>query len=399
MKILPKVKNLICITSHPKGCKENIATSVRYIKKHTNYTKEKKTILIIGASTGYGLATRLVATFGYKAKTIGIIHEKQNKKTKPATAGWYNTAFLEHVAKKNNIYAKSINIDAYSQEAKIKVIEIIKKELSGKIDLLFYSIASSKRYDQKTNKTYKSSLKPVDTIYKCKTLDIYNKKLKTTIIEPATKDEINNTIKVMGGEDWEIWINYLIKENVLNENFKTIAYSYNGSKITNKIYKNGTIGLAKKNLKKIMYNLNKKLTKKCNGRAYISINTATLTQASIAIPTVSLYIPILNKILKKKYIYENSIDQILKLFKLINNKKTLPNIIRLDNFELREDIQYKINLILKKINTKTLNKYLNLEETKIEFYKLFGFANRKINYSLDSNINILIPSIINKTKN
>jgi len=370
--INPKIKGYICINSNPYGCNNNIQKQIKYIKKNIIYNKDiyNKNIIIIGSSTGYGLTTRLITTFAYKAKVLGLFLEK-NKNNKTASTGWYNTSYLEKKTHKMNLYTKSINNNSFCNSTKIKTVNIIKKNFKKKIDLLIYSLASPKRIDPISKKIYKSELKPTEKKIKIKNINIIKEKIIYKKINKATNIDIFNTKKVMGGEDWELWINILIKNNLLNKNFKTVAYSYNGPRITHNIYKKGTIGLAKKHLENTTYRINKKLKKKYNGTAYISINQAIITQASLAIPSVALYLSLLNKI--KKY---NEFNQIFKLLNIIT-KKNKSNIIKLDNIELNTYIQNKINYNLNHINNNNIYKFINIIKIKKIFYKLFGFNFKK----------------------
>ncbi len=375
MIIIPKFKNYICTTSCPSGCRENIKEYISYIreiyKKEKNY---KKNALIIGSSTGYGLITRLILSFGLKCNTIGLFKEKKPSEKKTATPGWYNTAFLEQEAKKIELYTKSFNNDTFDFKVKNKLAKIIKNDLK-KIDILIYSIAASKRNDGVLKKTYASSIKPIKKTIRSKNLNILNKSIIDIKIKKAKKKEIINTIKVMGGEDWELWVDTLIKNNLLGDNFKTIAYSYDGSDVTHSIYKNGTIGIAKKHLIKTASKINKKINKK-NGQAFIANNEAIITQSSIIIPTVPLYIAILNSIKKKKYNRENHIDQIKNLFLIVGGKKP-PTIIKLNHFETSSDVQMELNLIWYIINTKNSHKFIDIVNFKKQVLKINGFFSKK----------------------
>lgn len=388
MLIKPKFKNFICTTAHPHGCKKNIEDDISYIKKIYKSKKyKKKNVLIIGSSTGYGLITRLISTFGYNYNTIGLSKEKEPSEKKTATPGWYNTTYLEYEAKKLNIYTKSFNKDTFSNKTKNDIIQIIKNDLD-KIDILIYSIAASKYTDETLKKTYTSSLKPCTENFTNKTFNLSENKIIDSNIKKANNDEIFNTIKLMGGEDWYSWINTLRKNNLINTNFKTIAYSYNGPKITHAIYKNGTIGLAKKHLFQTALKINK-ILKHYNGYAYISINEAIMSQASLSIPSVPLYLALFNNIKNKKKLNKNSIDYIKDLFSLIN-KKRQKILITLNKTEMQTDIQNEIETIWHVIKTENIEQYIDLKKFKNLFLKMNGFKHNNINY------NIEIDPLINK---
>lgn len=387
MIIKPQFKNFICTTSNPLGCQKNIKENISYIKNlYKNEIYPKKNILIIGSSTGYGLITRLTAIFGCKANTIGVFKEKQATKNKTATAGWYNTAYLEDEAKKLDLYTKSINNSAFSFETKEEVCNNIKNNLK-KIDILIYSLATSKRLDPVSNITYLSTIKPIKDPFTSKSINITKNEITTNIIQKANKEEILNTIKVMGGDDWTLWIDVLLKNNLLNKNFKTIAYSYDGPSLTYPIYKYGTIGLAKKHLAKTACDINKK-TEKINGHAFISINEAIITQSSMAIPSVPLYLAILNTTKTNLNIKENSVDHIKKLLSKIYNLKEKNKIIRLDSTELRHDIQKNIKHIWENITTQNIKNYINTQNLQNDFLKIHGFDNSIITQTQNHIINI-----------
>lgn len=374
MIIEPHFKNFVCTTSHPLGCQKNIKENILYIKNlYNNKTFPKKNVLIIGSSTGYGLITRLITTFGYQANTIGVFKEKEATLNKTATAGWYNTAYLEDEIKNTNVYTKSINQSAFSFETKETVTDIVKNNLK-KIDLLIYSLATSKRLDPVSNRTYLSTIKPIKNIYASKSLNIKKNEITTNIIQKANKEEILHTLKVMGGEDWILWVDFLLKRNLLNRNFKTVAYSYNGPELTYPIYKYGTIGLAKNHLTQTAYKINKKI-EKINGKAFISINEAIITQSSLAIPSVPLYLSILNSVKANLNIKENSIDHITYLLSKIYDQKNTNTIIKLDTTEMRQDIQHTIKNIWNNITTNTIKNYINTSTLQQEFLKIYGFDN------------------------
>lgn len=391
MIIKPKFRDFICVTAHPEGCKKNVLDQISYVEKCQLQGKFKK-VLIIGASTGYGLSSRIVSTFGYKASTIGIIFEKQASGNRTATAGWYNTAAVEEQALAKGYYSKTINGDAFSKEVKEKTIELIKRDL-GKIDLVIYSIAAPRRKDPNTGKISYSALKPIGKTYKNKTVNFHTFEVSNVEIQPAEEDEIEQTINVMGGEDWKLWIDALMNAELLAKGATTIAYSYIGPKITYPIYRQGTIGRAKENLEAASEQLDNKL-KKIDGKAFISVNKALVTQSSSAIPVVPLYVSVLDKVMKEKNIQEGCIEQMHRLFSKINSdnfKLDEANRIRLDDMEMREDVQKEVCEIWDKITTENITKLTNIEDFRKDFFKLFGFQYDNIDYEKDINnqVNIL----------
>lgn len=395
MVIKPKFRNFICATAHPEGCKKNVLDQIDYVLSK-NVIHGSKRALIIGASTGYGLASRIAATFGMGASTIGVIFEKPASNNKPASSGWYNTAAFQEAAIEAGYNPITINGDAFSNEIKEKTIEIIKNNF-GKIDLVIYSIASPRRKDPISGETFYSKLKPINEIYKNKSVDFHNKDVFNVQIEPATNDEIKHTIKVMGGEDWKLWIEKLKEANVLEDGVKVLAYSYIGPQITHPVYKNGTIGMAKAHLESTANELNNYLSN-INGKAYISINKALVTQSSLAVPVVPLYISLLNKIMKAKNIDEGSIEQMVRLFSEVLYKEDVSvdtsGRIRLDDLEMRNDVQEEILRTWDKITTENLEELTNIDDFEDEFFKLFGFNRLDIDYNLDTDPNININNLV-----
>lgn len=395
MILKPKFKDFICTVAHPEGCKKNIEDQIDYVQ-HKSIINGSKRILIIGASTGYGLSSRIAATFGMKAETIGIIFERPAANNKTASAGWYNTAAFENAAAASGYNPITINGDAFSNEVKEKTIETIKNTFK-KIDLVIYSIASPRRKDPVSGEIYRSILKPIDQIYENKSVDFHNKNVFNIRLEPASNTEIESTIKVMGGEDWKLWIEKLKEADVLENDFKTIAYSYIGPEITYPIYKNGTIGNAKAHLELTANKLTNYLSK-IHGHAYISVNRALVTQSSLAIPVVPLYISSLNKIMEEKGINESSIEQIVRLFSDILYKENVPvdtaSRIRLDDLEMRADVQQEVLSIWDKITTDNLQELTNINNFEDEFFKLFGFNRPDIDYNLDVDPNVEIKNLV-----
>lgn len=394
MIIKPKFRDFICVTAHPEGCEKNIDMQINYVKKN-KINSEFKRVLIIGASTGYGLSSRIVSTFGWDASTIGIVFEKHGTENRTATAGWYNTVAFEKKALEEGHYAKTINGDAFSEEIKDNTINLIKKDL-GKIDLVIYSIASPRRKHPVTGEVSFSVLKPIGKPFKSKSVNFHTFEVFDVEIEPANENEIQQTINVMGGEDLEMWIDELLKAEVLENGANVIAYSYIGPEITYPIYRNGTIGKAKEDLEKVSGNINRKL-ERIQGNAYISINKAMVTQSSSAIPVVPLYISLLDKVLKEKNLDENSVEQIYRLYSEIslgNTKIDDKGRIRIDDREMREDVQKEIAELWDQVTTENIEQITNINIFREDFFKLFGFGYQGIDYEKESNTSIDILNLV-----
>lgn len=395
MIIKPKAKRFICITAHPDGCAKNVQEQIDYVKKHGLIRGPKK-VLVIGASTGFGLASRIASAFGAGAATIGVFFERPAKRNKTATAGWYNTAAFERKAKEAGIYSKSINGDAFSDEIKKRTIEIIKEDLK-EVDLIIYSLASPRRTHPVTGESLNSVIKPIGEPYTNKTVDFHTGKITEVTIQPAIEDEIRQTVSVMGGEDWKMWMDALHEAGVLASGVTTVAYSYIGPEITHSVYREGTIGRAKDHLeasaKIIKRNLNK-----LSGRAFVSVNKALVTQSSSAIPVVPLYISLLYKVMKEKDIHEGCIEQIARLFSDCLYSDTLDldasGRIRIDNLEMRNDVQQEVSCLWEKVDTKNINALSDIEGYREEFFKLFGFGFDAIDYDKDTDSNISISNIV-----
>ena len=394
MIIEPKTRGFICITSHPKGCERSVLNQIDYIKSKDKIDGAKN-VLVIGASTGFGLASRITSAFGSNASTIGVFFEKPPAEGKTASSGWYNTAAFETQAHKEGLYAKSINGDAFSNEVKEKTIELIKKDL-GQIDLVVYSLASPVRTHPVSGIRYKSTLKPIGSTYTNKTVDFHTGEVKEISIEPCTEEDIENTVAVMGGEDWEMWINALKKENLLSPDFKTMAYSYIGPKLTEAVYRKGTIGKAKDHLEKTAFTITDSL-KDINGKAYVSVNKALVTQSSSAIPVIPLYISLLYKVMKENGVQEGCIEQIHRLYseRLFLDKVPTDSHgrIRVDDWEMRSDIQEKVAKLWEQASTETLPSIGDLEGYKTEFFNLFGFNYAEIDYNIDVDEMVDIPGL------
>lgn len=390
----PKVRGFVCVTTHPEGCAANIQEQINYIKSQPEIENGPKNVLVIGSSTGYGLSSRIAAAFGCQADTFGVFFERPGSNEKPASPGWYNSIAFEKAAHDSGLYAKSINGDAFSNEIKNQVIATLKDEMSP-IDLVIYSLASPRKTDPNTGETYKSVLKPIGHTFHGKTLDTDKKIVTDVTIEPATQEEIDATIKVMGGEDWELWIQALIQANLLAPEVKTVAYSYIGPEVTWDIYKNGTIGKAKEHLEQAARNITKMLGS-LKGHAYVSVNKALVTQASSAIPVVPLYISILYKIMKESGTHEGCIEQMYRLFaqRLFNNsnlKLDEEGRIRIDDWEMAPEVQSKIKALWPKVTTDSLDQMADFNGYQQEFLKLFGFGIANINYDKEVDLDIRFP--------
>jgi enoyl-[acyl-carrier protein] reductase/trans-2-enoyl-CoA reductase (NAD+) len=398
MIIQPKIRGFICTTAHPIGCQKAVEEQIAYVKSAGMFSRPKN-VLVIGASTGYGLASRIVSTFGMGSKTIGVFFEKEADEKRTASPGWYNSAALEKIAHRESYYAKSINGDAFSQEIKEQTAALIRSDLQ-QIDVVIYSLASPRRVHPTNGQVSFSVLKPIGQKFLGKTVDAFRGEVKEVIIEPASEDDIANTVSVMGGEDWEMWIDYLLKQNLLAPEVMTIAYSYIGPELTHAIYKEGTIGKAKEDLKRTADKLNKKL-RVIDGQAVIAVAKAVVTQASAAIPVVPLYISLLFKIMKEKGTHEGCIEQIYRLFHdhLYNGKPLshdAEGYIRVDDLEMQKDVQEKIVALWPQITSENLATLTDIKGYCDDFYKLFGFNFSGVDYSQDVDPQVEIASLQEK---
>lgn len=394
MIVAPKFRGFICTTSHPAGCEYNVRQQVEYVKQQKKIPGAKK-VLVIGASTGYGLSSRIAAAFGCGAATIGLFFERPASGSKTASAGWYNSAAFEKLAKEEGLYAKSINGDAFSNEIKQQTIDLIKKDL-GKVDLVIYSIASPRRTHPVTGEVFNSVLKPIGAPCTVKTVDFHSKQVSETTIEPAVEEEIRQTVAVMGGEDWAMWMNALKEADVLEQGAVTIAYTYVGPDMTHAIYRKGTIGRAKDDLEatagKITENLNS-----IGGNAYVSINKAVVTQASAAIPVISIYISVLFKVMKEMNIHEGTIEQ---MYRMLSDRVYSENLkldgkgrICMDDWEMRPEVQARVAKYWAEANNENITEISDVEEYRKEFFRLFGFEFDGVDYGQDVDVDVKIASI------
>jgi len=394
MIIEPRTRGFICLTAHPVGCEQNVLNQIDYIKSKSKTDGPKK-VLVIGASTGFGLASRITSAYGSDASTIGIFFEKPPKEGRTASPGWYNSAAFETQAHKDGLYAKSINGDAFSNEIKAQTLKLIKDDL-GQIDLLIYSLASPVRRHPDTGEQFKSVLKPIGGTFTDNTVDFHTGEVKEISIEPSSGDDIKNTVAVMGGEDWQMWIDQLNDAGVLSQDFKTVAYSYIGPSLTEAVYRKGTIGAAKDHLEATAFKITDRL-EAINGKAYVSVNKALVTQASSAIPVIPLYISLLYKVMKEEGIHEGCIEQIERLFSERLYEENIPldeeGRIRIDDWEMRDDIQAKVLELWQNATTETLPNIGDLEGYKTDFFNLFGFDVEGVDYDKDANEMVAIPGL------
>ena len=391
MVVKPKIRGFICTTAHPTGCDAIVRSEINYVRSQPKVNGAKK-VLVIGASMGYGLASRISAAFSCGAATIGIIFDKQGSESRTGSAGWYNTAAFEKYAAAEGLYAKTINGDAFSQTVKDETIALIKKDL-GKVDMVVYSLAAPRR-TAPDGTVYSSVLKTTGESYTNKTIDLKNMKIADVTIEPATDEEIANTVKVMGGEDWLDWIKQLKAADVLEENALTVAYSYIGPKITHPMYLEGSIGRAKAHLAATA----KQITAEVDGvNAYVSVNKALVTQSSSAIPIVPLYISILYKVMKEDGCHEGCIEQMQRLFaeKLYSGKIETDSegLIRMDDWEMRPEIQEKVTALWNKINDDNLDECADIAGYQRDFCEIFGFDAADVDYDADVDTAVGIGSI------
>ncbi len=389
------MRGFICTTAHPKGCEQNIKNQIDYVKSKGKIDGAKK-VLVIGASTGFGMASRISSAFGCNAATIGVFFEKPPAEGKTASPGWYNSAAFETQAQKAGLYAKSINGDAFSDEIKQQTIALIKADL-GQIDLVIYSLASPVRMHPKTGVLHRSVLKPIGSTFTNKTVDFHTGNVTNVTIEPAVNDDIENTVVVMGGEDWMMWIQKLKESNLLADGAKTVAYSYIGPEVTEAVYRKGTIGAAKDDLEATAFKITDEL-KSIHGKAFVSVNKALVTQASSAIPVIPLYISLLYKIMKAEGIHEGCIEQIQRLYaqRLFTGKDILTDEkgrIRIDDWEMRADVQEQVAKLWLEATTENLSEIGDLLGYRNDFHNLFGFGVAGVDYNADVNEMITVSSI------
>jgi enoyl-[acyl-carrier protein] reductase/trans-2-enoyl-CoA reductase (NAD+) len=396
MLVAPKIRGFICTTAHPTGCAKHIADQIAVVKSRGPIANGPKKVLVVGSSTGYGLSSRIAAAFGSGAATMGVFFEKPGEAERCGTAGWYNSAAFENEAKAAGLYARSFNGDAFSDAMKATVIEAIKADM-GQVDCVIYSLASPRRTHPKTAEVFKSVLKPIGSAsYTNKNLNTGNGVVNEVTIDPANEDEIAQTVAVMGGEDWEMWIDALQSAGVLAEGVQTVAYSYIGPEVTWPIYKNGTIGRAKEDLERVQRVLDGKLAA-LKGKAWVSVNKALVTQASSAIPVVPLYISLLYKAMKAEGTHEDCIEQMDRLFReRLYNGNPQPDEagrIRVDDWEMKPALQELVGKRWAEVNTENFAELGDFEGYQTSFLRLFGFGLEGVDYNAEVDVSIGVPSL------
>jgi enoyl-[acyl-carrier protein] reductase/trans-2-enoyl-CoA reductase (NAD+) len=395
MVIQPKVRGFLCTTTHPKGCYENVRRQAEHVRGHGEIADGPKRVLVLGASTGYGLASRITAAFGSSAATIGVFFEKPGTERKPGTAGWYNSAAFHQMADEAGLYAKSLNGDAFSDDMKVKVIDLIKADL-GQVDLVVYSLAAPRRTHPKTGEVFNSTLKPIGQATTQKGVNTDKEAIQDFHLEAATQEEIDHTVAVMGGEDWEMWIDALAEADVLAEGAKTTAYTYIGEKMTWDIYWHGTIGAAKQDLDRRVVGLREQLAP-LGGDARVSVLKAVVTQASAAIPAMPIYLAILFKVMKARGVHEGCIEQINRLFRerlYGDGELDEAGRLRVDQLELDPAVQAEVADIWDQISTDNLRSLADFEGYRQEFLQLFGFGVAGVDYDADVNPEVDIPQLV-----
>lgn len=395
MVIQPKVRGFLCTTTHPTGCFENVRRQVEHVQSHGEIADGPKRVLVLGASTGYGLASRITAAFGSGAATLGVFFEKPGTERKPGTAGWYNSAAFHQMADDAGLYAKSLNGDAFSDDMKAKVIDLIKADL-GQVDLVVYSLAAPRRTHPKTGEVFNSTLKPIGQATTQKGVNTDKEAIQDFHLEAATQEEIDHTVAVMGGEDWEMWITALAEADVLAEGAKTTAYTYIGEKMTWDIYWHGTIGAAKQDLDRRVVGLREQLAP-LGGDARVSVLKAVVTQASAAIPAMPIYLAILFKVMKARGVHEGCIEQINRLFRerlYGDGELDEAGRLRVDQLELDPAVQAEVAGIWDQISTDNLRSLADFEGYRQEFLQLFGFGLAGVDYDAEVNPEVDIPQLV-----
>ena len=400
MIIEPRMRGFICLTSHPKGCEKNVLNQIDYVKAKGKVAGAKK-VLVIGASTGFGLASRITSAFGSDAATIGVFFEKAPAAGKTASPGYYNSLAFEAAAGNAGLYAKSINGDAFSNEVKDQTIDLIKADL-GQVDLVIYSLASPVRQHPVSGVLHRSVLKPIGDTFTQKTVDFHTGIVSDITITPCNEEDISNTVEVMGGEDWSMWMDALLHAGVLAEGAMTVAYSYIGPEVTEAVYRKGTIGMAKEHLEATAFQITEDLAK-IGGKAFVSVNKALVTQASSAIPVIPLYISLLYKIMKAKGTHEGCIEQIQRLFSArLYTNGAIPvdekGRIRIDDWEMDEAVQAEVAELWKGATTENLTAIGDLAGYKSDFLNLFGFGFDGVDYAAEANEMVEIPGLITVEK-
>jgi enoyl-[acyl-carrier protein] reductase/trans-2-enoyl-CoA reductase (NAD+) len=387
MIIKPKVRGFVCVTAHPTGCAAHIQQQIDYVKSKGPIKDGPRKVLVIGASTGFGLGSRIAAAFGSGASTLGVFFERPSEEGRPATPGWYNTIAFTKAAHAAGLYARNLNGDAFSDDVKKQALDAIAKDL-GQVDLVIYSLASPRRQHPRTGVVHKSTLQPIGAPYTNKTVDTDKGIVSEVTIQPADETGVADTVAVMGGEVWEMWMQALLDAKLLAPGATAVSYSYIGPVHTWPIYKDGTIGRAKIDLERAARAIDAKLKADVGGRAFISVNKALVTQASSAIPVVPLYISILYKVMKAKGLHEATIEQMQRLFatQLYNGQQPkfdAEGRVRVDDWEMRDDVQAEVARIWPQVTTENLVQLTDIAGYRTEFLKMFGFGLPGINYDAD----------------
>lgn len=396
MIIKPRTRGFICTTSHPVGCAHKVQEQIDYVKARP-LGKGPKNVLVIGASTGYGLSARIVAAFGNGANTVGVYRPSQASGTRTASAGWYNSAAFEKAAQEAGLKSFSVTGDAFSQETKSKTVDVISKQL-GQVDLVIYSVATARKTDAVTGETYNSVLKPIGESYSNKTVNFHTGEISMVKLDPANEQEIAETVAVMGGDDWKLWIDALHQAGVLAKDAITVAYSYMGPQLTQRIYRDGTIGQAKDHLEATAKQLNEQLASG-GGQAYVVVSKALVTQSSSAIPVVPLYMSALYKVMKEKGLHEGTIEQMHRLFSEKLYVDTKPDVdtegrIRIDDLEMREDVQAEVAKLWSELTSENVYELTDLEGFRREFFQLFGFETEGVDYEEDVDSVVEVINVI-----
>lgn len=387
MIIRPRTRGFICTTAHPAGCAHQVQEQVNYVQAQGKFTGPRN-VLVIGASTGYGLAARVAAAFGAGAATVGVYRPSTASETRTASAGWYNSAAFEEMAYTAGLRSYSVCGDAFTAETKERTIQLIRSEL-GQVDLVIYSVATARRTDPETGAVHQSALKPIGSTYTNTTVNFHTGELSTVQLEPATEEEIEDTVHVMGGDDWRLWIEALRDSGVLAEDAVTLAFSYIGSELTQAVYRDGTIGRAKDHLEATALQLNAQLSP-AGGRAYVAVSKGLVTQSSSALPVVPLYISVLYKVMKEQGLHEGCIEQAYRLYTgFLYNPEGTPvdgqGRIRIDDYELSPAVQAEVDRIWPTLSTDNVYEYSDLEGYRREFFQLFGFETGGVDYEADIN--------------
>jgi enoyl-[acyl-carrier protein] reductase/trans-2-enoyl-CoA reductase (NAD+) len=395
MIVAPKIRGFICTTAHPDGCAAHVAEQIAVVRRRGPVTNGPRRVLVIGSSTGYGLASRIATAFGSNAATIGVFFEKPGEPDRCGTAGWYNSAAFEEEARKAGLYARSFNGDAFSDAMKQQVIDAIRTDL-GTVDCIVYSLASPRRIHPTSGEVFKSVLKPVGAPFTSKNLNTGTGVVHDITIEPAEGDDIAQTVAVMGGEDWEMWIDALLAAGVVDKGATTVAYSYIGPEETWPIYKNGTIGRAKEDLERVQRALDAKLAP-LGGKAWVSVNKALVTQASSAIPVVPLYISLLYKVMKEMGTHEDCIEQMDRLFRErlapLTPQPDDTGRIRIDDWEMKPDVQALVAERWKEVSTENLAELADFAGYQSSFLRLFGFGLAGVDYTAETDTGRPVPSL------